>query len=66
MPAQAETYGPYSLRMNITTGGLVISRQDSDHKRTVALITTLQQWDTFTAALAAGKDEVAAVHAIDE
>jgi hypothetical protein len=60
-------YGPYSLLVNLSEGArMMIRRDDGDRKRTVALIDTLGQWDRFVAALEAGSDEVAAVHAVDE
>lgn len=46
--------------------GLAIGRRDFDgRRRTVASIEMRDQWDRFVAALEAGADELAAVHAID-
>jgi hypothetical protein len=60
------TYGPYSLVVNLAgQGSMVIRRQDSDHKRTVAFVETIAQWDRFVAGLKSGLDEVQAVHSID-
>lgn len=67
MQAQDVTYGPYSLVVSLLEGGgMQIRRQDPDHKRTVATVDSLGEWDAFVAALKNGSDEVAAVHAIDE
>jgi hypothetical protein len=62
-PTEYPTHGPYQLLMGPSDG--VIKRQDPDHRRTVAYVDTREQWDKFVAALDAGADEVAAVHAID-
>lgn len=60
-------YGPYSLVATLLTGGLLITRRDSDDRtRTVANVDSLADWDRFAAALAAGADEVTAVHALDQ
>lgn len=63
--AEHATYGPYELVVGLLDGRLMIQRQDADHKRTVAFVESLEQWDRFVAALESGADEVAAVHAID-
>ena len=60
------TYGPYSLVVSLLDGRMSIRRQDADHKRTVAFVDSLAEWERFVAALEAGADEVAAVHAIDQ
>jgi hypothetical protein len=59
--------GPYELRVSLVPHGssMFIQRQDEGRKRTVAFVDTLAEWDRFAAAIAAGSDEVAAVHAID-
>jgi hypothetical protein len=59
------SHGLYSLS-ELGDARMVIRRQDEDHGRTVAFIERVEQWGRFTAALDAGLDEVAAVHAIDE
>jgi hypothetical protein len=58
-------HGPYRLVVSLLTGNLIIVRQDADHRRTVAFIESMGQWDRFVTALVDGLDEVAAVHAID-
>lgn len=66
MTTEAITYGPYGLFVNLGPGrNMVIRRQDSDRKRTVAFVAHLEEWDAFVAALDAGADETAAVRAID-
>lgn len=55
----------YSL-VRSTLGGFIISRQDADHKRTVALVGSVAEWGRFVAALDSGLDEIAAVGAIDQ
>ena len=68
--AQAERteraqHGPYELRA-LLIGDMFISRKEGNRPRaTVATVETVEQWDRFVAALDAGADEVAAVHAID-
>lgn len=63
---EAVQHGPYRLCMDVLAGGLLIRRRGDDGRtRLVATIETLPQWDRFVAALEAGADEVAAVHAID-
>lgn len=59
------SHGPYFVRDVADSDRLVIRRRDEDHTRAVAYIDDIGQWERFTAALDAGLDEVAAVHAID-
>lgn len=57
--------GRYELRGSTVGSGYVIVRKDSDHRRTIAMIETIAQWETFRRAYRAGYDEVACVRAID-
>jgi hypothetical protein len=56
---------PYEMRASTVSNGYVIRRRDDDHLRTVAFVESMAQWERFVAAIRAGADEVAAVHAID-
>lgn len=57
--------GPeYQLRVP-ESHGFMITRQDPDHRRTVAFVDNLDQWQTFIQSLASTENEVMAVHAID-
>ena len=47
------------------TRRLLIARQDTGRRRTVAMIEDERQWERFVRALESGEGEVAAVHAID-
>lgn len=60
-----ETDGPYEVVVCPLGGKLLIRRRDPDARRTVATVERPEQWVRFIAALEAGSDEVAAVHAID-
>jgi hypothetical protein len=60
------THGIYELVRSVPLDGrMVIRRRDPDHRRTVAFVDTLDEWNRFVTALNGGADEVAAVHAID-
>jgi hypothetical protein len=67
-PNEAVAHGCYSLEpapASIGATARTIRRQDPDRKRTVAVVHSLEEWGYFVAAIEAGMDEVAAVHAID-
>lgn len=57
------TYSQYSLWNDER---LIVRRHQNDRHLTVCFIDTVDQWNIFCAALRAGKNEVQAVHAIDE
>jgi hypothetical protein len=61
-----ETDGPYEVVVCPLGGKLLIRRRDPDACRTVATVEHPEHWVRFIAAVEAGLDEVAAVHAIDE
>lgn len=58
------TYGYYRLEPTLTNQ-LMIRWDDGERGRTIAFVDNEAQWARFVAALEAGDDEVAAVHAID-
>jgi hypothetical protein len=64
-PAGPVEYGPYSLRVEMVTGNMIIGREGPTGRKTVAFVETVEQWDRFVSALESGADEVAAVFAID-
>jgi hypothetical protein len=59
-------YGYYNVEPTTAAAyKLMIRWDDGERGRTVAFVDDMDQWGRFVAALKAGADEVAAVHAID-